>query len=336
MPAAAQKPDLPPEAIHRWLHENYSIEGRLESLPGERDLNFLLETAGGDRYVCKFCGAADDLDLLSAQNEVLTLLAKRDLAAIPEILTSTSAEDIVPLHHNGRDYMGRVLTFVPGQILAECAPYSGPLLRDLGSTMGHLNSALSGFDHPAFHYTFDWDLAQSIEVVERYRDLIPDPRLRDAVDQIHRGFVDIVAPRFDALPKSVIHNDANDYNVLAEGDTVTGIIDFGDMVHSYTICDLAIATAYASLGSDDVLGAVKEMAIGYHAAMPIGEDELAVLLPMVRMRLAVSACMAAHQMRLRPDDPYLSVSQKPIRETLPKLLALDAKEVHRLLEKALA
>ena len=54
------------------------------------------------------------------------------------------------------------------------------------------------------------------------------------------------------------------------------------------------------------------------------------------MRLAVSACMAAHQMRLRPDDPYLTISQEPIRRTLPKLLALDVNDVHRELKEALA
>ena len=48
-----------------------------------------------------------------------------------------------------------------------------------------------------------------------------------------------------------IHDDLNDYNVLvagsvasADGARVTGIVDFGDMVHSYRVADLAIAGAY--------------------------------------------------------------------------------------------
>jgi Ser/Thr protein kinase RdoA (MazF antagonist) len=93
--------------------------------------------------------------------------------------------------------------------------------------------------------------------------------------------------------------------------------------------------AYATLGAVDSRQTIKEMAIGYKASMAIEEAELAVLFPMVRMRLAVSACMAANQIRLRPDDPYLSISQEPIRRTLPKLLALDACDVHQLLEETL-
>ena len=138
------------------------------------------------------------------------------------------------------------------------------------------------------------------------------------------------------LDKSVAHNDANDYNLLAQGDTITGLIDFGDMVYTCTICDLAIASAYATLGSDDPLVTLKAMAVGYHEVMPIQPDELVVLLPMVRMRLAVSACMSARQMQQRPDDPYLAISQEPIRRTLPKLMALDSNEVHSQLKEALA
>ena len=45
------------------------------------------------------------------------------------------------------------------------------------------------------------------------------------------------------------HHDANDYNVLAGGgrelysrnQSVVGLVDFGDMVHSYTVADLAVA-----------------------------------------------------------------------------------------------
>ena len=46
--------------------------------------------------------------------------------------------------------------------------------------------------------------------------------------------------------------------------------------------------------------------------------------------------MAAHQIRQRPDDPYLAISQEPIRRTLPKLLALDPEEIDQLLNDALA
>ena len=65
----------------------------------------------------------------------------------------------------------------------------------------------------------------------------PDPRVRDEVDQIHRDFADRVAPRFDRLRMSVIHNDANDYNVLCgpapiDGSPrrITGLLQVDDVI----------------------------------------------------------------------------------------------------------
>ena len=80
------------------------------------------------------------------------------------------------------------------------------------------------------------------------------------------------------LRQSAIHNDANDYNVLVSGDQsrltgfprdkhptwLFGLVDFGDMVHSFTVGDLAVAIAYAILDKPDPLAAAAQVAAGYH------------------------------------------------------------------------
>jgi Ser/Thr protein kinase RdoA (MazF antagonist) len=62
------------------------------------------------------------------------------------------------------------------------------------------------------------------------------------------------------LPRSVIHNDANDHNLLVgpptaapEERAVTGLLDFGDMVETWTVCELSVAVAYAVFGQADPL-----------------------------------------------------------------------------------
>ena len=69
-----------------------------------------------------------------------------------------------------------------------------------------------------------------------------------------------MAPRFPELRTSVIHNDANDNNILVQesGSQVKSIIDFGDMVHTYTICELAIAIAYMILDKEDLLHVARQ------------------------------------------------------------------------------
>ncbi len=142
-----------------------------------------------------------------------------------------------------------------------------------------------------------------------------------------------VEPLLGRLRRSVIHNDANDYNVIVGGgddfysrdQSVVGIIDFGDLVHSWTVADLAIAIAYAILDKPDPLPAAAHVVRGYHAEHPLTETELAALFGLVRMRLCVSVCLAALQQRQRPDDPYLTISQAPIRNTLPRLAAIHSR-----------
>jgi 4-aminobutyrate aminotransferase-like enzyme/murein DD-endopeptidase MepM/ murein hydrolase activator NlpD len=200
------------------------------------------------------------------------------------------------------------------------------LLEDFGRTIASLGCALADFDHPAIHRDFHWDLANARRVIDEYRPLVTDPELGRAVDTTVERFDARVRPFVAGLPRRAIHNDLNDYNVLvtggvagADGVRVTGIVDFGDMVHSYRSADLAIAGAYMMLGADDPLEAIVDMTRGYASVSVPREDELEALFGLSAMRLCVSACIAAHQRRLRPDNEYLDVSQAAIRVTLPAL-----------------
>src|SRR6185503_13860961 len=125
---------------------------------------------------------------------------------------------------------------------------------------------------------------------------------------------DLVARcRFDGntdLRRSVIHGDANDYNVLVDMDVVVGLIDFGDMVYSWTIGNLAIAIAYVVLGKEDPYGSADDVIDGYTKEFSLHKEEIDVLWKLVRLRLAMSVCLAADQLRQRPENEYLQISQR--------------------------
>jgi hypothetical protein len=53
------------------------------------------------------------------------------------------------------------------------------------------------------------------------------------------------------------------------------------------------------------------------------QEELDALWPLVRLRLCMSVCIAAHQQTQQPENEYLGISQRMIEETLPRLLATD-------------
>ena len=122
-----------------------------------------------------------------------------------------------------------------------------------------------------------------------------------------------------SLRPGVIHGDANDHNVLASAERMTGLLDFGDMVHSAIVCDLAVALAYAMLGERDPLAAAGAVIRGYHRHNPLNGSEQLALDVLVRARLAASLCYAAHNKIREPDDPYQVVSEAGVRALFERL-----------------
>jgi 4-aminobutyrate aminotransferase-like enzyme len=139
------------------------------------------------------------------------------------------------------------------------------------------------------------------------------------VQRILKKYLEVVQPALSGVRHSIIHNDANDYNVLVHEGRVSSLIDFGDMLYAPTICELAIAAAYALMEQDDPLAMLIKMVRGYHSVLPLTEKELGLLFPLIQMRLAVSVTNSAIQKRLRPDDPYVVISEKPAWALLEKL-----------------
>jgi Ser/Thr protein kinase RdoA (MazF antagonist) len=208
--------------------------------------------------------------------------------------------------------------FIDGVPLAQVYPQPPELLRDLGRKLGQLDRALEDFDHPAAHRDFHWDLANGNRVLSEFSGLIKDSVLREAVS----GF------RFEPkteLRRSVIHADANDYNVLVDPERmeVVGLLDFGDMVYSYTVGNLAVALAYVVLDKTDPLAVVRQVVEGYTSQFALTEDELEALWPLTLLRLCMSVCLAAYQQQQRPENEYLEISQGSIAANLPRLLATD-------------
>ena len=117
-------------------------------------------------------------------------------------------------------------------------------------------------------------------VIAERLPLVRDTALRLLIERAVAVYDGTVAPHLASFRRSAIHGDANDYNVLVDARTqrVTGIVDFGDMVVSHTVNDVAIAMAYAALGKPDPLQAAAHVAAGYHAVNPLTDDEIAALL----------------------------------------------------------
>ena len=291
------------------LNVLYGIRGSAQQLPSERDKNFLITADTGEKFVLKIFHPAEWKTVAAAQNWVLKHLEQR-VSFCPSVVTGLSGRML----GNWDTQWVRLVTYLPGVPLAEIRPHTPGLLHDLGRKLGQLTHALADFDHYAVHRDFHWDLANGTRVVSEYAELVTNDRLRELV----------LKCRFEHdahLRRSVIHGDANDYNVLVDPQsmTVSGLIDFGDMVYSHTVGDLAIAIAYAVLDKPDPFAVAEEIVAGYESEFALLDEEREALWPLVRLRLAMSVCLAAYQTREHPQNQYLTISQRAIEETLPRI-----------------
>lgn len=330
------QPQFAPADLLRVVEAAYGIAATARALPSERDQNFLLTTSDGAQFVLKIANALEERPLLEAQQQVLTHLSGQ-VSFCPQLVPARTGATLLEIQSpTGTPHLARLVTWLPGLPLGKVKYHSPELLQNLGHSLGQLDRALADFDHPALHRDFHWDIAKAHGIVEATAPTLADDDLRRLVLQCQEEFVRDVVPRLPQLRRGIIHNDANDYNVIVDRATqrISGLIDFGDLVHSFVIAELAIAIAYTILDKDDPLAIAAQLVKGYTAEFALTDDELAVLFSFVKMRLCQSVCIAAEQMQQRPDDEYLAISQQPIRNTLPKLARIHPRFAEATLRAA--
>jgi 4-aminobutyrate aminotransferase-like enzyme/Ser/Thr protein kinase RdoA (MazF antagonist) len=322
MTTAVQKaPHISLDEAVRIASETFGVEVLASALPSERDQNFMLRTAAGERFVLKVANSEEDFDFIELQNQLIRFLAgaTTDLELPKIIPAKTGAEIASIVACDSQKHFVRLLTWLDGDCFAQVQPHDRKLLASLGRALAQMDAALVRFSHQAAHRSFYWDLRNAAGA----RDLVgllPDDRQA----LVKRFFAAWEKIDWSRLRFSVIHNDANDYNVLVRGSTssehrVSAILDYGDVVHSATVCNLAVALAYVMLDKPDPIGAATQVVAAYQEIYPLTESEIDVLYTLAVTRLCFSVCIAARQTRDVPDNEYLKISNVPAWSLLQKL-----------------
>jgi 4-aminobutyrate aminotransferase-like enzyme/Ser/Thr protein kinase RdoA (MazF antagonist) len=307
------------------VRQKYGLDGTLTPLPGERDLNFRLDTPDGRRLVVK-ASSPDEVDeILDIEVDLVRHIARMTEGFAPDVIPASDGDFVVRYTDSaGRSQRIRVVEYLEGGLLADVRPRSEALLYDLGRRLAELDSALGAYpDHPPARIDFDWALGRSGMVMERCLDLFQGEEL-----QLIRGVLDAWLrrePDFLGLGSQVIHGDVNDHNVLVSAPgagprRITGIIDLGDAHSAPRVFDLGITLAYAILGTSDPLMAAAAVTRGFHDRTPLSEDEMDVVWALTRARLGASVSIARWRQHEEGQvDEYLTVSERPAWEMIRRL-----------------
>lgn len=328
-------PTLPPADLAALARDRYGIDGAVRLLASERDQNARIKGAAGS-YVLKIANVGEDPAQIALQNATLAHLERAGVAGIPRLIRTVDGSDCADVQANGQTSLVRLVSWIDGQPMAG-APRTLAQLAGLGAFMGRLTKGMQGFGHPAaFRPDFPWSL-DDVGALRHWVDDIADPGRRALVGRLFDRHAARIAPRLPGLRASVLHQDANDHNVIVDTDDpdrIAGLIDFGDMCFGRTVNELAITLAYALIGAADIYAAARAVIAAYVAEFPLEEAEAEVLFDLMRMRLAASVCISSHQSQLHPDNDYLLISQAPAFALLERLERIDPEFMVALCRRA--
>src|SRR5215469_12940756 len=336
-PLESTPPAFGEQAVRQILGEGFGVESSsLEPLAGERDQNFRVDTAAGQRFLFKISNPADDGPILAMQAAALRHIERVDpglpvMRALPAAAGQSWVEVPGP---DSRTYPARLFTFLPGQVAANTA-LTTEAIWSHGQITARLGRALRGFFHPAADYEILWDITR----VPKLRPLlthVSDGHRRVQVELVLDRFEARVAPALPGLRAQVIHGDVSLDNVLFSDDLrVSGIVDFGDMTHAPLVCDLAVAVADVLHGRDDAIEAADALIGGYVSVTPLEDEEAGLLADLVAARLATEVTVTAWRQRLYPDNVAYAASGEPgARAFLDAIEAMGMDAVARRFREA--
>lgn len=333
-------PRLPLERLAEIALEFYGIEGALEPLDGERDQNARITTAGGERYVLKISGAGEDPGVVDFQVQALLHLEREDPdLPVPRLVRGLDGAVIHPIENGACAHSVRLLDYLPG-IPYQHGPFpSSAGLSAVGAFVARLGLALRDFSHPADRHFMPWSIAGGLVFEPQLRGLLPadvEAFLGPVLDRVARD----TQPRLAGLRTQVIHQDAHGANLLRvsrDDESVTGVIDFGDMIRGPLACDLAACASHFIEEGDDPAGIAAELCRGYDEVRPLERDELAVLLDLVVIRQAMTLELFEFRRRNLENPPaFLAADQPGLIASLRRLATQDPGEFTQRLEEACA
>ncbi|MFQ5631666.1 MAG: aminotransferase class III-fold pyridoxal phosphate-dependent enzyme, partial [bacterium] len=324
----APRPQFSKNDARNIVAKLYGIAAQeIKDLPSDRDCNFYVKSSSGRKFTLKISNADAPQDEIDLQNQAMShVAAGLEKAVCPQVRPTASGELIATIE-DARDtsHFSRLLTYLPGIPFAEFKPHSAALLKQLGEFLGNMSTAFADFQHPSSQRFLKWNTIHAPDTIRRHIDDISRPERRAIVEHFLERYETTVKPKSSELRTSIIHNDTNDYNILVNWQGVeaciSGVIDFGDVVESYTVCELAIAIAYAIHGKIDPIAAAAHIVKGYHSIFPLTEIETELLYDFICIRLCLSVTMSAYQQKVEPENEYLKISEQPGWAALEKLRA---------------
>lgn len=320
--------------VNSFLKKEFGLQVvDCKKLDGYDNLNYRITTSD-DSYIYKTYQYSEvSFDMVKAENDTLLFLQSDFEKEIPKPIPFKDGSYLGTFSINEQPLICRMLSFLEGDFLGDVS-HSAQIMESLGTFLAELDLKLKEFKNYTIQSRqWEWDL-QYFDFNRKYLTDITDATGRNIVRYFFNQFEENVIPLFPELRKQIIHNDANEWNVLVQQNKVTGIIDFGDLAHSFLINELAIAITYTCYDKENPLEWAVLLIKSYHQKLPLEAKEISILYYLIAARLCTSVCNSAHAKKVNPANSYASVSEQSAWKMLYRWLAINPIHVENEFRKA--
>ena len=295
------------------LKDKFDISGTLERLPSDRDQVFHVQ-GDANSYILKIYNSAEKTSVIELQDAAATHIMKNDKS----LLVPKSLQKPRFIKKQDVPYYLRLMPYYAGSFLNEKNLQTYDYFI-LGEFIGKLTRALDKFDHEGAHRSFLWDASRT-DLIKDYLSYVSSKKDKDVLNYFLHDFEVNVKPVLNELKRSVIHNDANDNNIILDkNDNITGIIDLGDMVFSNRCVEIATCMAYIAILENSTYESLKSLLMGYLSLIDLDRKEIHCILNIMCNRLCISVIMASWRGTLFTGNDYLTISLAPALDFLRKL-----------------
>ena len=305
----------------------------IKKLNGYENENFLVTTATNKIVFKTYLFSKEIYIQNKAESEALEFLNQNQQEQIPKPISFLDGSYVKVIMLHGVNKVCRILSYIEGEFWGENIALPA-FFTSLGVFLANMDKRLISFENGDIKSkVHEWDI-QHLNLNRKYLADINDHHKRSVAHYFFNQFDDKVVPAASSLRKSVIHNDANEWNVLFDKNKVSGVIDFGDISYSFLINEVATAMVYACYDKQNGLENAIPVLKGYHSVFPINEVELGLLYYLMAAKLCISVCKAANSKKTNPKNKYAQVSEKYAWNMLFYLLSISPTEAENKFRKA--
>jgi 4-aminobutyrate aminotransferase-like enzyme/Ser/Thr protein kinase RdoA (MazF antagonist) len=297
----------------------FGIAGSATELGSQQDRNFLIEAriAGeAQRFVLKIHNPAFSLDELHAQEAGLEFLAQRGMV-VPLYVPGVDSQVRQTWNATGVLLPVRLLTFLEGPSLQSQGFLAPSVIRALGvlsaTATHHLADFTTDFsadvNADGLNRLLQWDMRQAESVIARLENWVTDAERRDTIRAVAASASERLRPLKPTLRVQVIHGDITDDNVICSVEKnghrmARGLIDFGDLGTGWLIAELAVTVSSILHHAPENPFAALEAIVAFDSIVPLTDDEISALWPLVALRGAVLAVSGEQQLSVDKGNDY--------------------------------